>query len=135
TATLTKAMREAKRRTSWEKPNLTYEEAVCAFATVLIEAPAAARLREDLAVTLDRLREPARIASIAQTILQLTLPGIPDIYQGPEFWALSLVDPDTRRPPDWNLRQKVLSEDAPPPLLRDEIGASKLHLIRRVLRL
>lgn len=133
-AYLTKAMREAKRHTSWEAPNWAYEDAACAFASALIEAPATAEFRADIAAFVAGLQPAARLASIAQTVLQLTAPGIPDIYRGTELWDLTLVDPDNRRPVDWEARQAAAA--AEPPLPRDDdTGASKLHVMRRLLTL
>jgi (1->4)-alpha-D-glucan 1-alpha-D-glucosylmutase len=97
---LEKALREAKMRTSWLEPDDGWETAVKAFAratTPRVE-PFAARVSE--------LGE--RIA-LAQTLLKLTCPGLPDIYQGDELWNLSLVDPDNRRPVDWELRRRLLA--------------------------
>jgi len=68
-------------------------------------------------------------ASLGALLLRLTVPGLPDIYQGDAFWSLNLVDPDNRRPVDWTRRTAALRQPAP---TRDTL---KLHLVRRVLRL
>jgi (1->4)-alpha-D-glucan 1-alpha-D-glucosylmutase len=85
------------------------------------------------------LVQPGRINSLAQTLLKLTCPGVPDIYQGTELWDLSLVDPDNRRPVDFDLRRRLLDEVdhlAPEAVLdRMAEGLPKLWLIRRTLRL
>jgi len=106
-AYLQKAMREAKFRSSWTNPNLAYEEAACAFARAILSVDQSPFVRE--------LREFARqcaaigaTSSIAQTALKLMSPGVPDIYQGCEFWDLSLVDPDNRRPVDYALRMQTI---------------------------
>ncbi len=118
--------------TSWEAPNWAYEDAACAFASALIEAPATAEFRADIAAFVAGLQPAARLASIAQTVPQLTAPGIPDIYRGTELWDLTLVDPDNRRPVDWEARQAAAATE--PPLPRDDdTGASKLHVMRRLL--
>jgi (1->4)-alpha-D-glucan 1-alpha-D-glucosylmutase len=95
---LEKSLREAKRRSSWAEPNAEYEEAMQAFAR---EA-----LRSDkfLFSFLPFVQRVARLGvqnSLAQTVGKLTAPGVPDIYQGCELWDLSLVDPDNRRPVDF----------------------------------
>jgi len=77
----------------------------------------------------------AQIASIAAAILQMTLPGTPDIYQGTEFWDFSLVDPDNRRPVDYPARRAVLDRDAKPALTTDDAGSAKLIVTQRLLRL
>jgi (1->4)-alpha-D-glucan 1-alpha-D-glucosylmutase len=109
-AYLRKAMREAKFRTSWTNPNLPYEEATLGFATAILtgerESPFLREVRE-------LARECATVggvSSLAQTVLKLTAPGVPDVYQGCEFWDLSLVDPDNRRPVDYPLRERAVAE-------------------------
>jgi (1->4)-alpha-D-glucan 1-alpha-D-glucosylmutase len=108
-AYLRKAMREAKFRTSWTNPNLPYEDAALGFVTAILggdrETPFLRELRE-------LSRECATVgavSSLAQTVLKLTSPGVPDIYQGCEFWDLSLVDPDNRRPVDYPLRERAIA--------------------------
>ena len=105
---LTKALREAKRHTSWERPNETYERASIDLASHLIEASEAASFRTDLEHLVAELEPAARIVGLAQLVLQHTLPGTPDIYQGTEFPDFSLVDPDNRRPVDWPARSACL---------------------------
>ena len=133
-AFLTKAMREAKRHGRWEAPNEAYEAATLAFATALVEAPEAAAFRADLGAYVEALDGAGRLASIAQAILQATLPGIPDLYQGTELWDFSLVDPDNRRPVDRRLRQSLLAA-TPPPLADDRHGAGKLNGLQKLLEL
>jgi (1->4)-alpha-D-glucan 1-alpha-D-glucosylmutase len=104
-----KAMREAKFRTSWANPNLAYEEAALGFASAILSAERETAFQREL---LDLARECATVgavSSLAQTVLKLTAPGVPDIYQGCEFWDLSLVDPDNRRPVDYGLRERTLA--------------------------
>ncbi len=104
-----KAMREAKFRTSWTNPNVAYEDASLAFTRTALSAhPPTPFLRALRALA----RECARIgavSSLAQIALKMTAPGVPDIYQGCEFWDLSLVDPDNRRPVDYVARRDALS--------------------------
>lgn len=132
---LTKAMREAKRHTFWDHPNEAYEAAVQSFARALIEDDSASTFRRALTETVGRLDVPSKIAAIGQTILQLTVPGTPDIYQGTEFWDFSLVDPDNRRPVDYAARAAALDDAKPMALALDEIGASKLWVTGRLLAL
>jgi (1->4)-alpha-D-glucan 1-alpha-D-glucosylmutase len=132
---LTKAMREAKRRTFWDNPNEAYENAVQSFARALIEDDGSADFRRALAEVVAGLDHLGRVEAIAQTILQITLPGTPDIYQGTEFWDFSLVDPDNRRPVDYAARAAALSEDRRPDLTADDKGTAKLAVTRRLLRL
>ncbi|HEX5431854.1 MAG TPA: malto-oligosyltrehalose synthase, partial [Bryobacteraceae bacterium] len=95
-----KALREAKERTSWTEPNAAFEEALNGFiVSVLGDQEFLADFEQFLAP----LIEPARTTSLALNLLKLAAPGIPDIYQGAELWELSLVDPDNRRPVDYDL--------------------------------
>jgi (1->4)-alpha-D-glucan 1-alpha-D-glucosylmutase len=95
--------------------------------------------REDFADFVDRLVAAGRINSLAQTLIKLTAPGIPDIYQGTELWDLSLVDPDNRRPVDFTLRRRLLdaltSLSPEEVLARSDEGLPKLWLIRQALHL
>jgi (1->4)-alpha-D-glucan 1-alpha-D-glucosylmutase len=130
----TKAMREAKRHTRWENPQQGYEQAVLGFATDLLESPAAQPFRDEMAGYADRLALPTRINGLAQAILQLTLPGMPDLYQGTEWWDFSLVDPDNRRPVDYAARLAALG-DAMPDLTDDARGVVKQRATQRLLDL
>ena len=107
-AYLTKALREAKRHTNWETPDEAYEHAALAFATAIVAAPGGEPIRTAIGQLVEALAPAARIVGLAQTVLQLTLPGTPDIYQGTEFRDFSLVDPDNRRPVDWDARRAAL---------------------------
>jgi len=131
---LEKAMREAKRKTRWEAPNAAYEATMQAFAAALVEAPQAAPFRAELAALVAQTVLPTRLAAIAQLILQLTIPGVADTYRGTELWDFSLVDPDNRRPVDWDKRKALLGTEAPP-LDEDDSGAAKLVTLRAVLAL
>ncbi len=105
-----KSMREAKLHTTWSSPNKDYEDAVLAFVG---DALSADRSSAFLAAFLPFEERIARLGvhnSLAQTTLKLTVPGVPDIYQGAELWDLSLVDPDNRRPVDFELRNRLLAE-------------------------
>ena len=143
-----KAMREAKRHTSWTSPNELYEAAVRGFVERVLSSPP---FLGDLSALAGRLARAGRISSLAQTALKCAAPGVPDVYQGCELWDLSLVDPDNRRPVDFAARGRALEElDAElakgpaaraalarrlssPEALRD--GRAKLLLLRTALRL
>jgi len=93
----------------------------------------------DLETFVKPLIEPGRVNSLAQTLIKLTAPGVPDFYQGTELWDLSLVDPDNRRPVDYGLRRRLLSElDRMTPeeiWHRIDEGLPKLWIIRQTLKL
>jgi (1->4)-alpha-D-glucan 1-alpha-D-glucosylmutase len=127
-AYLRKALREAKIDTDWDEPNETWERSVVDFSTALYEHTA---FRNSFDPFVCKVMEAGENAALGALLLRLTCPGIPDIYQGDETWALELVDPDNRRPVDWNDRRAALRDLA-------NSGASinrerKLHLIREVL--
>ncbi len=101
-----KALREAKVRTSWLHPDEAYEATVAAFiGAVLADEEVMTEVDEFVA----SLHVPARTNALSQKLLQLTVPGVPDIYQGQELWNLSLVDPDNRRPVDYEKRRALLA--------------------------
>lgn len=127
-----KALREAKLRTSWTVPDEAYEETCEQYLRALLTGPDVA-FRTDCAAFVEEIA-PAGVAfSLIQTGLRLTLPGVPDQFQGTEFWDFSLVDPDNRRPVNYAARQAALERDPDGIDWRD--GASKLALIRRLLDL
>jgi (1->4)-alpha-D-glucan 1-alpha-D-glucosylmutase len=134
-AYMEKAAREAKVRTSWVTPNAGYEAALSAF----VEATLADRgFVADLGDFVTPLVEPGRIGSLSQVLVKMTAPGIPDIYQGTEVWDLSLVDPDNRRPVDYETRRRLLAEvgDRPPAeavMAAADSGLPKLWVIERSL--
>ncbi|MDQ4068680.1 MAG: malto-oligosyltrehalose synthase, partial [Actinomycetota bacterium] len=99
-AFMEKASREAKQHTSWIDPRPAYDEALAGFVREVVGDPAFAA---DLAAFAAPLVGPGRVTSLAQLLLKLTSPGVPDVYQGTELWDLSLVDPDNRRPVDYDL--------------------------------
>jgi (1->4)-alpha-D-glucan 1-alpha-D-glucosylmutase len=99
-----KAIREAKDRTSWTTPNETYESAVANFVGALLES------EQFLETFLPFQRKVAffgMLSSLAQTLIKLTVPGVPDIYQGNELWTFNLVDPDNRRRVDYVIRKDL----------------------------
>ena len=108
-AYLVKAAREAKGHTTWSDPNEDYERAIDYFAEQLLQD-------EDFIDEFTQFAEPlARTAvtySLGQTLLKITAPGVPDVYQGSEYWDLSMVDPDNRRPVDYAPRREALKRFA-----------------------
>jgi (1->4)-alpha-D-glucan 1-alpha-D-glucosylmutase len=128
-----KALREAKRHSSWVNTNDAYEEATFNLLRRLLEPkgeflPAFRPLARRLAYL-------GMLTGLARTVLKCTLPGVPDVYQGTEFWDLSLVDPDNRRPVDYHARNASL-EDQPDfaALLRDWPDSRiKQHVLARLL--
>ncbi|WP_238158105.1 malto-oligosyltrehalose synthase [Kribbella voronezhensis] len=129
-AYLQKAIREAKRHTSWTSPDTEYEESVAAFATGVLADQA---LLDSVRRFADAQAEYVRAATLGQKLVQLTMPGVPDVYQGTELVDLSLVDPDNRRPVDYAqriARLARLDDGARPDGLADE----KLLVTSRALR-
>ncbi len=124
-----KALREAKLRTSWAAPDEAYEARARAFARGLVLSPP-----EGFVAFAERVAEEGRRAALGQLLLKLTSPGVPDVYQGDELEALSLVDPDNRRPVDWQARRAALARLTAGEPPRD-FGERKLDLIRRALAL
>jgi (1->4)-alpha-D-glucan 1-alpha-D-glucosylmutase len=102
---LLKAEREAKQSTSWIGPNETYERGLSAFIDAMMADEAFLRL---IRAFCERIEIPAAVNGLAQTLLRLCAPGVPDTYQGTEFWQQTLVDPDNRRPVDFDARRNGL---------------------------
>jgi (1->4)-alpha-D-glucan 1-alpha-D-glucosylmutase len=126
-----KAMREAADGTGWVDPNRAFEAAVHAAVDAAYDIP---EMRDPLAAFVERITPFGWSNSLSQKLVQLTMPGIPDVYQGTELWEDSLVDPDNRRPVDFTARATLLARlGAAPPI--DETGAAKLWLVARSLRL
>jgi (1->4)-alpha-D-glucan 1-alpha-D-glucosylmutase len=100
-----KAMREAKVRTSWVANDAAYEGALNDYIDTLLSDEA---FTQDMAAFVQSILAACRINSLSQTLLKYTAPGVPDLYQGSELWDLSLVDPDNRRPVDYQLREHLL---------------------------
>ena len=131
-----KAVREAKRHTSWTRSNERYESALEAFVRGVLEHRP---FLDDLQAFVGTIRDAGYATSLAQTLVKLTAPGAPDTYQGTELWDLSLVDPDNRRPVDFAKREELLkslrdttSDDA---MQRIDEGLPKLFVIQRTLEL
>jgi (1->4)-alpha-D-glucan 1-alpha-D-glucosylmutase len=133
---LEKASREAKEQTSWLAPNEEFEKATRDFAEAILHDE---EFLSSFVPFVEELILPGRINSLAQTLLKFTAPGVPDTYQGTELWDLSLVDPDNRRPVDYELRRRLLT--ALPHLKVDDVwneideGVPKLWTITHAIRL
>jgi (1->4)-alpha-D-glucan 1-alpha-D-glucosylmutase len=127
---LEKALREAKLTSSWAKPDLEHEAAVKAFAAALLDH---GPFRYGFDGVVARATELGERIALAQTLLKLTSPGVPDVYQGDELWALSLVDPDNRRPVDWEARRVALEDLKAGAVPVKE--TAKLHIVWRALDL
>jgi (1->4)-alpha-D-glucan 1-alpha-D-glucosylmutase len=131
-----KAAREAKAFTSWREPDEAYEAALQRFVQGALENAAFA---SDLAAFMPAVTHAAEAATLAQTLLKLTAPGVPDLYQGTELLDLNLVDPDNRRPVDYRRRREMLEEasalaTATEVIVRHDPALTKLWLTYRVLQ-
>jgi (1->4)-alpha-D-glucan 1-alpha-D-glucosylmutase len=129
-----KAMREAATFTTWTAPDTAAEAQVHAVVDRAYDDPA---VHAPLAAFVERVTPYGWTNSLSQKLVQLTMPGVPDVYQGTELWDDSLVDPDNRRPVDLDARLALLdaldADDDPPPI--DASGAAKLWVVSRALRL
>ena len=139
-AYMQKAMREAKRITSWLSNNKEYEEALERFQESILKDTV---FCGELQSFVDRINRDGRINSLSQTLLKCTSPGVPDLYQGGELWDHSLVDPDNRRPVDYDERRRLLrdlkslapAQAAQYAMEHFEEGSPKLWVITRALHL
>jgi (1->4)-alpha-D-glucan 1-alpha-D-glucosylmutase len=133
-AYMEKASCEAKQHTDWNNRNLQYDETLKNFVT---GALANGRFVQDLEKFIASIAEAAQIKSLAQTLIKLTAPGVPDIYQGNELWDFSLVDPDNRRAVDFELRKDLLAKvkklSAEEAWRYRDQGLPKLWLIHKTL--
>src|SRR5262249_53208828 len=145
-AYILKAIHEAKSHTSWINPNARYNDAITRFAEAILDPVRSSPFLENFVPFQARVAYYGAFNSLAQTLVKMTAPGVPDFYQGSELWDLNLVDPDNRRPVDWQLRRHMLEEltkaveTAPDPaaFARDLVdgkgdGRVKLYLIRQAL--
>ena len=137
-AYMAKALKEAKLNTSWIQPNEEWDAAMHDFVAKILDSSPRNKF---LPVFLPAAKEIARLGavnSLTQTLLKLTSPGVPDIYQGTEIWDYSLVDPDNRRPVDYDLRRqmlKSLSSATPGELMQTwPDGRIKMFSTQRLLR-
>ena len=109
-AYLLKAIHEAKSHTSWINPNTRYNDAITRFAEAILDPVRSSPFLENFVPFQARVAHYGAFNSLAQTLVKITAPGVPDFYQGSELWDLNLVDPDNRRPVDWPLRRHMLEE-------------------------
>ncbi|MGY1680367.1 malto-oligosyltrehalose synthase [Geodermatophilus sp. SYSU D01176] len=127
-----KAAREAGTSTTWTDVDEEFESALHEMVDAAYDDE---RTNAEIERFVARIAPFGRSNSLAQKLLQLTMPGVPDVYQGTELWDLSLVDPDNRRPVDYEQRRRLLArldEGWVPPV--DDAGAAKLLVVSRVLR-
>ncbi len=136
-----KAMREAAQETRWTAVNAGFEDLVHAAIDRAYDDPA---LSAAWAALDAQLEQPGRSNALGQKLVQLTMPGVPDVYQGTELWEDSLVDPDNRRPVDYAARAELLARvlggvpgegGKEPDLALDAVGEAKLRVTSTVLRL
>ena len=140
TGYLTKAMREAKHHTSWTHANEGYETATLNFVTALIESR---EFLDAAAPIANKVMKFGYLNGLSAAVLKMTVPGVPDVYQGSDLWNFSLADPDNRLPVDYEARQvmmrgaktlQAIMHDAKGPAdLQD--GAIKLRLMQKLLML
>ncbi|MGO8821747.1 MAG: malto-oligosyltrehalose synthase [Desulfomonilaceae bacterium] len=142
---IVKAVREAKVHTGWLKPDIEYEDAYVSFAQKILALSGGNPFLKELVPFTRRVAHFGMLNSLSQSLIKITSPGVPDFYQGTELWDLSLVDPDNRRPVDFEKRREMLAsiraqEDSHiGPLIQDllrtrEDGKIKLFLIYRALK-
>jgi len=132
-----KAVREAKVHTSWAQPDQIYENALAHFTAAVLRSR---KFVSEVESFVEGVEGPGRSNSLALKLLTLTAPGVPDLYQGTELWDLALVDPDNRRPVDYELRRRLLSEVGSADLAEvwakgDDEGLTKLGVVQRALSL
>jgi (1->4)-alpha-D-glucan 1-alpha-D-glucosylmutase len=130
-----KATREAKQQTSWTQQNKEFEDALRNFIKRILDSK---EFIAEVESFVRRVTSPGRINSLAQTLIKLTAPGVPDTYQGSELWDLRLVDPDNRTPVDYEVRQAMLAElesgmEAEEIVKRMDSGMPKLWVTHRAL--
>jgi len=122
-----KATKEAKLNTSWINPNEAYDEAIKSFVSKILAPGPGNRFLRDFLAFHPHIARLGMVNSLAQTLLKITAPGVPDFYQGTEIWDFSLVDPDNRRPVDFPARVALLAD------MRDRIANGDLAALARDL--
>ena len=125
-----KAAREAGNSTGWAAPDSDFERRMHALIDSAFDDP---RVAAEIGAIVARVSGPGWSNSLAAKLIQLTAPGVPDVYQGSELWEDSLVDPDNRRAVDFEVRRALLVEGGQPPV--DSTGAAKLLVTAKALRL
>jgi (1->4)-alpha-D-glucan 1-alpha-D-glucosylmutase len=124
---LVKALREAKERSNWLSPDEQAEQAYCAFADSLLDPGPRNRFRSAFQPLWKRVAQVGMVNSLSQALIKTTAPGVLDFYQGSELWDFSMVDPDNRRPVNYNVRQKVLKD------LTGAFEADRKKLLRQLV--
>ncbi|PTQ93481.1 maltooligosyl trehalose synthase [Paraburkholderia sp. GV068] len=131
-----KALREAKLQTNWFTPDEAYEAGCRDFLFDILAPQRRDGFLQELAAFVARISRAGALNSLQQTVLRLASPGIPDLYQGTELWDFSLVDPDNRRPVDFDARAALLAQTPPSEFLSTwRNGRVKLAVVQRVLAL
>ncbi|GIK96897.1 MAG: malto-oligosyltrehalose synthase [Alphaproteobacteria bacterium] len=132
-----KALREGKLRSSWAAPDTAYEEAAEGYLRGLLDPGRSAPFLSKLHEVVETIAPAGAANGLAQALLRCTVPGVPDLYQGAEFWDFSLVDPDNRRPVDFAARAAALNADGPAAGLLESwrSGAVKQAVIAAALQL
>jgi len=130
-----KALREAKRRSDWNAPDLDYEGQCDGFLRRILRSDTDNAFLPALRHFVQEVAAAGALNSLGQTVLRLTIPGVPDLYQGCDLWDFSLVDPDNRRPVDYVLRQQLIQTSQTAPLTLEDWrnGACKQQVIRTLL--
>jgi (1->4)-alpha-D-glucan 1-alpha-D-glucosylmutase len=143
---MVKVLREAKVNSSWIAPNLPYEEACLIFIDLILNREGENTFLDDFEPFQKKISRYGMFNSLSQTLLKIGSPGIPDFYQGTDMWDFSLVDPDNRRPVDYEVRQRLLrglktaeTEKGARQLCRElsvsmEDGRIKLYAIAKALK-
>ncbi len=122
-----KSIREAKVHTAWLRPDSEYENAFTSFVEKVLDPSISETFLTDFRSFQQRIAEYGIFNSLSQTLLKIAAPGVPDFYQGTELWELSLVDPDNRRPVDFEQRRAYLST------IKQQLKADILGLIQELL--
>jgi (1->4)-alpha-D-glucan 1-alpha-D-glucosylmutase len=143
-AYMEKAIKEAKLHTSWISPNIAYEKAVRDFVDGILALSPENQFLQEFLPFQEKIARAGIYNSLAQVLLKIASPGVPDFYQGSELWNLTLVDPDNRQPVDYDTRRsllrRILQARKEPTILVGELmndptdGAIKLYLTSRALR-
>jgi (1->4)-alpha-D-glucan 1-alpha-D-glucosylmutase len=126
-----KAIREAKTHTSWLNQNQAYEDAVSRFVSSTLAGPSAARFLEAYTPFARRIARAGMVNSLAQLLLKIASPGIPDFYQGTEVWQFDMADPDNRQPIDFDCRAAML--DAMMPWITRAVSHDREAFLRQLL--
>lgn len=140
-----KAVREAKVHTAWLKPDTDYEEAFISFVDEILEPSEKNKFLKEFLVVQKKVAHYGIFNSLSQALIKITSPGVPDFYQGTELWDLNLVDPDNRRPIDFEKRKRFISEIMEKEegdilnligelISTEEDGRIKLYLIYKALK-